>query len=468
MASPGRTAADDDAPTHDDVPELFGALGVRLLNVWDQRRIGRIGAALYLVAGASVLQSYVTAADSTAFPAAYLLSGVLIVAFGAALVIHASTASDARITRLYPASTIVLLFGAAVAVPTVLYFVGIQGRGHAGSAVYVLPLILGFYLLTRWLAALLLATIALGHAILLAMSGDIVAPVTQYLFLLAILASAGVLIGGLVDRLDQSVRAEERAIAALARNNETLEARVTQQAQELAAATTTRLEEVRASRARLVEVSDAARRQVERDLHDGAQQRLVTVALRLRTLRDDVQAVSNARQISEELDEISEELRAGLRELRELARGVYPSALAGGLVPAVRTLIERTRSPVNHDLRLSRRLSAAVELTAYFVVAECLANVVRHAEGPARVEIADRGDLVSIVVTDDGPGGADPRGGGLSGLAVRVEAIGGDFTVTSAIGQGTTVTVRLPASPLEEDPGLPSCEGTPAVNTMSG
>lgn len=223
--------------------------------------------------------------------------------------------------------------------------------------------------------------------------------------------------------------------------------------QVLAEEVATRLEEVRASRARLIEVSDAARRQVERDLHDGAQQRLVTVALRLRTLRDDLGAGCtgdrDAEPIAAELDDISDELQAGLRELRELARGMYPTALSGGLVPAVAALVERDRTPVDHHLQLTRRLPAAVELTAYFVIAECLANVAKHVGGSAHIDVVDRGDRIGIVISDEGPGGADPQGGGLAGLADRVEAMGGALRITSPLGQGTTITAELPVDPPE-------------------
>lgn len=423
--------------------------GVHLKSPVEQRRILRVCAGLYLVAGVGIIQLYVTGRRTTAPPRSLLASGVVCLLCAAAVLVFAAVRRDRSIERGFPGLVLALLFGAAAAVPTVLHIVGLRERGHAGSSVYVLPLILGFYLLARWLAVTLLASIAVGHAILLSVSEPLVDPFSHYVFLLTILTCAGVLIGGLVDRIDQSARAEERARIELARVNEDLERRVRAQAEELAAAVAARLDDVRASRVRLVQVADATRRQVERDLHDGAQQRLVTVALRLRNLRGDLTSVLQAAgveapELTEELEDISEELDAGLRELRELARGMYPSALAGGLGVAVRELVARTGREVVAETDLDRRLPAVVELTAYFVIAEGLANAAKHAAGPVRVRVLDLGDELAVDITDRGPGCADPSGGGLAGLRDRVEAVGGDFQVLSAAGSGTTVVARLP------------------------
>ncbi|PLW72375.1 sensor histidine kinase, partial [Streptomyces sp. DJ] len=177
------------------------------------------------------------------------------------------------------------------------------------------------------------------------------------------------------------------------------------------------LTEVRASRARLVDAFDAERRRIERDLHDGAQQRLVSVSVMLGMALLDTDPGSPAgRQLAAARGEVA----LAVDELRELARGVHPKALTDhGLAAAVGNLTARSAVPVTVDVRLPYRLPAAVESTAYFVVAEALANVTRHSRA-SRAEVGARleTDLLVLTVGDDGAGGADPAGGtGLVGLA---------------------------------------------------
>jgi signal transduction histidine kinase len=203
--------------------------------------------------------------------------------------------------------------------------------------------------------------------------------------------------------------------------------------------------ELMASRARIVATADQTRRRIERDLHDGAQQRLVSLALRLRTA---------AAAIPPELDEVHQEL-AGigaeldevLGELRELSRGIHPSILTeGGLGPALRTLARRSSVPVQLQVELEGRLPELVEVTAYYVAAEALTNVAKHA-GASTVEVHldAKSGLLRLGVRDDGVGGADPaRGSGLVGLKDRVEATGGTLRVQSHPGEGTSLLVELP------------------------
>jgi PAS domain S-box-containing protein len=203
--------------------------------------------------------------------------------------------------------------------------------------------------------------------------------------------------------------------------------------------------ELRASRARIVEAADAARRRLERDLHDGAQQRLVELALDLRMARsrfDDAPA-----QARELLDAALEDLDAATRELRELARGIHPAALTeGGLAPALRALAARCSVPARLVAVPDARFPAPVEATAYFTVAEALTNAARHA-GATRVEIeisAD-GERLRVEVRDDGRGGARADGGsGLRGLADRAAALDGTLAVASPSGGGTALCVELP------------------------
>jgi signal transduction histidine kinase len=207
-----------------------------------------------------------------------------------------------------------------------------------------------------------------------------------------------------------------------------------------------RLDELRESRARIVQAGDAARRKLERDLHDGAQQRLVALALDLRLARerldDDPAAAAGM------LDDASAELARATDELRELARGIHPAVLSDrGLEAAVESLAKRAPLPVKIDASLDGRLPPPVESAAYFVVAEALTNVVRHS-GADRAEVEIRRDDGRLVVevSDDGAGGADSTGSGLRGLADRVAALDGKLRIAGAAAGGTVVRADIPVS----------------------
>ncbi len=204
-------------------------------------------------------------------------------------------------------------------------------------------------------------------------------------------------------------------------------------------------EQLTASRARIVQAGDAERRRLERNLHDGAQQRFVSLSLRLRIaasrLSEDPAAAA------ELIAEASDELALGLEELRELARGIHPAVLTDhGLTPAVEALATRATMPVEVNGLPPERLSEPIEAAAFYVVSEALANVAKYASASrARVDL-DRDDGVLVVeVSDDGVGGANAAGGtGLRGLSDRVEALGGRLRVSSERGRGTTVRAELP------------------------
>jgi signal transduction histidine kinase len=203
-------------------------------------------------------------------------------------------------------------------------------------------------------------------------------------------------------------------------------------------------EQLAASRARIVEAADAARRRIERDLHDGAQQRLVSLALSLRLLESSLEPNSAA---SRELASARAELDAALEELRELARGIHPSILIDrGLAAALAAVAGRSTVPVELDLDSCGKLPLSVQTTAYFVVAEALTNASKHA-GSDRIEVrvaVDQGHTV-VEVRDDGSGGAGTaRGSGLHGLADRVSALGGWLEIESPVGVGTTIRARIP------------------------
>ncbi|MGH3785422.1 MAG: MASE1 domain-containing protein [Pseudonocardiaceae bacterium] len=206
-------------------------------------------------------------------------------------------------------------------------------------------------------------------------------------------------------------------------------------------------EDARASRARIVEAADAERRRVERNLHDGAQQRLVSLSLLLRLAQMRLDAAPNP-ELKAALSHASDELQVALTELRELARGLHPAILAHeGLGAAAQSLAEQAPLPVTVTVP-ARRFSAAVETTAYFVVCEALVNVAKYAQASAAtVDVKHLDGCLVIAVTDDGIGGADPRNGsGLGGLADRVAALGGQLQVNSPAGGGTRVRAELPCA----------------------
>jgi len=224
------------------------------------------------------------------------------------------------------------------------------------------------------------------------------------------------------------------AAAALALENERLTAEVR-----------ARYEELRAASARLVAAGDAARRKLERDLHDGAQQRLVSLSITLNLARKQIEPGTKVAAL---LDSAASELTAGLSELRELARGIHPAVLTErGLDPALAGLAARAPLPVRVTTTDLEDLPPAVEAAAYFVVMEALTNVAKYASASAAEVTVTRHDgHVVVGVQDDGIGGADPAGGsGLAGLADRVAALGGRLDVESPPGGGTVVRAEMPA-----------------------
>ncbi len=209
-----------------------------------------------------------------------------------------------------------------------------------------------------------------------------------------------------------------------------------------------RLDELRASRARIVTAGDDERRRLERDLHDGAQQRLLGVGLALQLLRPRLGAEEEAEPV---LTDAEDELRAALSELRELARGIHPAVLTEqGLETALRTLAGRSHIPVTLEARPDELagLPVTVQTALYYVAAEALANVAKHADAnTAWVTVNRSNGSVTLEVADDGAGGADPRAGsGLTGLSDRVGALGGTMTVASPPGSGTKLKAEVPCA----------------------
>jgi PAS domain S-box-containing protein len=205
--------------------------------------------------------------------------------------------------------------------------------------------------------------------------------------------------------------------------------------------------ELRASRRRIVEEADAARRRIERDLHDGAQQWLVNLGLTLRMARG--QLDTDPGQARTLIDEAMSDLEHATSELRELARGIHPAVLTdGGLGPALRALVKASKVPVEIAAVPRQRFEQQVEAAAYFVVAEALTNVARYSGASvATVSLSSDDGRLLVEVRDDGRGGADPeRGSGLRGLDDRVCALDGDLELVSPPGEGTVVRATIPCA----------------------
>jgi signal transduction histidine kinase len=203
--------------------------------------------------------------------------------------------------------------------------------------------------------------------------------------------------------------------------------------------------ELDASRARIVAASDQTRRRIERDLHDGTQQRLVSLGLEVRSAISAVPA--QLPELGADLARIAAGLASVQEELREIVRGIHPAILAmGGIGPALRTLARRSAVPVELDVRTQARLPERVEVATYYIVSEALTNTAKHAQASAvRVDVEAVDGVIRIAVADDGVGGAEKsKGSGLVGLKDRIEALGGAIAIDSPAGQGTKLRVEIP------------------------
>jgi signal transduction histidine kinase len=198
--------------------------------------------------------------------------------------------------------------------------------------------------------------------------------------------------------------------------------------------------ELIASRSRVVTASDATRRRIERDLHDGVQQRLISLGLEMRAMTPD------HAEVRKRLAHTADGLGSVLEDLREISRGLHPAILSTkGLTAALRSLTRRSPIPVEMDLRIDSRLPEPVETAAYYIVSEALANTLKHADATmVQLTVGVTGETVRIHVRDDGNGGADFTGSGLLGIRDRAEAFGGHVALTSPAGEGTGLAVSLP------------------------
>jgi signal transduction histidine kinase len=200
-----------------------------------------------------------------------------------------------------------------------------------------------------------------------------------------------------------------------------------------------------ASRARIVAATDETRRRIERDLHDGTQQRLVSLGFELRTVQ--AMVPPQLGELQSALSRIAEELASVFDELREISHGIHPAILSeGGLEPALKALQRRSAVPVELDLHAKRRLPEPVEVATYYVVSEGLTNAAKHAHASiVNVDLHCHDATLRLAIRDDGIGGADPgQGFGLLGISDRIEALGGTLQVSSPAGKGTTLLIEVP------------------------
>jgi signal transduction histidine kinase len=217
-----------------------------------------------------------------------------------------------------------------------------------------------------------------------------------------------------------------------------------------------------ASRTRVVAAADETRRRIERDLHDGTQQRLISLALELRAA--EARVPPEQRYLTQQWSRTVQGLNEMVEELREISRGLHPAILEkGGLGQALRAVGRRSGLPVDVSVRVSERLPRPVEVAAYYVVSEALTNAAKHARASlVQVDVTVADGSLRLLVSDDGVGGADPsRGSGLIGLSDRVEAVGGRIEITSPPGGGTSLLVTIPVSPPEPAAGVGAASPQP-------
>jgi signal transduction histidine kinase len=203
--------------------------------------------------------------------------------------------------------------------------------------------------------------------------------------------------------------------------------------------------ELVASRARIVAAADESRRRIERDLHDGTQQQLVSLMLEIRAAK--LSLPRDPSDLQAQLERTRQSLDGVLETLRETSRGIHPAILSkAGLGPALRTLARRSAVPVELDLRAERRLPEHIEMAAYYVISEALANTAKHAlASMVTIQLDAQDVLLRLVISDDGIGGADPaQGSGLIGLVDRIEALGGRIDIASPARKGTSLSIEIP------------------------
>lgn len=302
------------------------------------------------------------------------------------------------------------------------------------AVLYPMSLTFGFYLLRPWIALIAAISAPAQFALVVFLQPGHSDPALKLIICaIAVFGTSGA-VGWIAGRADHLRLEADEARRELATLNVELEERVAEQ-----------VEQIRESRARIVEASDESRRRIERNIHDGAQQQLVAISLDLRMLAEGT-AVLSPDELRSQLDETHANLKAALDDLRELARGLHPAVLStDGLEAALGHLAARVPLPVSLAAPADR-FAEHLETAAYFVAAEAVANAVKYADASAiAIGVERTDDALEISIADDGCGGASTTpGGGLAGLTDRVAALGGSLDIVSPAGAGTTVRVSIP------------------------
>lgn len=420
--------------------------GVRKRTTTEWRTLLRIAGGIWLANSLPRPLVYWLGRAEMPHPTMLLADDLFSMGFGIGLFVCAWLLSDSIIEATIEWTTLIVFVLSISALAFAMYCVGIHFSAPDLLG-FDTTAILAFYLLRRSVAvAVCFIATAWYAGVLLAFQarGAQWAP----LAILAVnLLAAGFLTSRLIDLIDRERTAKEAARAELAALNASLESRVAEQ-----------VEEIRDSRARIVDAADESRRRIERNIHDGAQQQLVAISLDLRMLAEDA-AQLRPEEVRTQLHAAHANIRTALDDLRELARGLHPAVLTSdGLEAALGQLAARAPMPVS-VVAPATRFAEHIETAAYFVAAEAVANVVKYA-GASSVEIrlAQPNGNLEIAISDDGRGGATLNpGGGLAGLTDRVAAQGGSLSVTSTPGAGTIVAALLPLSA----PSTPTVASTP-------
>ena len=412
--------------------------GVRRRTTAEWRGLMRLSGGIWIVNASQGPLAYAFGRAEMPHPTLFLLNALFALGIGATMVCGAWLMSDALIASAAEGVTLALFVHGASATSLSMYC----GGSHFSAPnllAFDLMAILAFYLLQRSVAVLMCLMATTGYALVLLAFHTHGGEWTGLSFLMLNLLVTGFLAGGFFKLIDRERVAKEEARSQLAEVNASLESRVADQ-----------VEEIRDSRARIVEASDESRRRIERNIHDGAQQQLVAISLDLRMLAADAARLERE-EIQTQLDAAHANIRSALDDLRELARGLHPTVLTtDGLEAALSQLAARVPMPVSLAAPATR-FPEPIETAAYFVAAEAVANVVKYAEASSiEIRLAHPNGNLEIAISDDGRGGASlSPGGGLAGLADRVAALGGTLSITSSPGAGTVVAASLPvgASP---------------------
>lgn len=417
-------------------PARFGA---RPRTIAQAKQLGYMGAGAYLVIGTSGIVMYFFVPYAHPTPWLFLSTSTFLV--GLITLLVARFGPDHLWPSLYPPAAVALVLYGVFLAPPYLLAAGYPEQAQ-GTVGYAVVLFFAFYVLRGWLAYTCAALSIAGQGVVEYSSG-VAAPGLRLVWLFSFLIVMAVLFNHFSDELENERSAKARAVAELADLNQNLEAKVAAQVDAMVGQMAAHNAEMQKSRARIVAASDESRRQIERNLHDGAQQHLVLMDLKLGLLNREVPADTKAAALASEL---KSDLAQALAELRDLAHGLFPAILESDGLPAALTAAgERSPLAVSVQSDGVGRLPSEVEAAVYFCCLEAMQNAAKHAGEQATVTVTLRRDngVLAFSVRDDGEGyDAEAVGAshGLQNMQDRIGALGGTVTVASTPGAGTTVS----------------------------